>query len=61
MQYRDYPCVIDKERCANKQVLGGGMGCCHGALDPRCYVNWCSTDPEDIEPYEQYLAELSNG
>jgi hypothetical protein len=56
---RDYPCAVDYEFCANKQNPGGyGGPVCHGSYRPECYVNWASTDPEDTEPYEDYLADL---
>lgn len=62
MEYRDYPCVVAKERCPNKWArYGPGGPTCHGSWDQRCYVNWGSTDPEDVEPYEEYVAQVSNG
>lgn len=30
-----------------------------GHWDERCMANWLSCDPEDIEPYADYLAEIS--
>lgn len=56
---RDYPCVVDFPRCPNKVAYPDRFSpACHGSLDQRCYVNWGSTDPEDVEPYEEYLAAL---
>lgn len=55
---REFPCVLSADRCVNKQ---DNYWVCHGSLDLRCYINWASTDPEDVEPYEQYVAEVSRG
>lgn len=56
MEYKDYPCVVDESFCLNKQV---NMWSCHGSTGRlECYANWGSTDPEDVEPYEEYVAEL---
>lgn len=50
----DYPCVVPAEHCNNKQI---SIWNCHGSLRPECFINWASTDPEDVEPYEEYVAE----
>jgi len=52
----DYPCAVPAERCLNKQVTSTAF-VCHGSLVEECYVNWASTDPEDVEPYSDYVAE----
>lgn len=59
MEYKDFPCVIENEFCLNKQV---SMWSCHGSTGrPECYVNWVSTDPEDLGTYEDYVAEVTRG
>lgn len=49
----EYPCAVPVERCWNKQK---NAWICHGSLIEECYVNWLSADPEDLEPYEDYVA-----
>lgn len=55
MMVADFPCVLPESACVNKQ---DNTFVCHGSTAPQCYMNWASTDPEDLEPYEEYLAEL---
>ena len=42
---------------------GGAPMKCHGYgdLDPRCFANWLSIDPEDAGTYQEYLASLERG
>ena len=54
-EYREYPCVVPPERCPNKSTEKYHPSC-HGQPAEQCYVNWASTDPEDVEPYEEYVA-----
>lgn len=51
--YKDYPCVVTPMFCPNKQ---DNRWICHGNTKrPECYVNWGSADPENLEPYEEYV------
>lgn len=51
----DYPCVLPVDQCPNKQ---GTVWVCHGSWVEECYVNWASTDPDDLEPYDEYVAAI---
>lgn len=33
--------------------------CGQGSWRPECRINWCSADPEDLEPYGEYLRALA--
>lgn len=46
-------CVI--EHCP--MTVNGRSRLCSGdgLIDPRCMVNWASTDPEDQGTYDEYL------
>lgn len=50
----DFVCAVPAGKCPNRDM----RATCHGTLDQRCAANWASTDPEDTEPYEEYLANL---
>lgn len=56
MMSEEFPCVVEKMFCPNKQ---DNIWVCQGNTKRlECYINWGSADPEDLEPYEEYVDNL---